>query len=118
MDVILVGYQPGLFRKKHTNFWPWNYLTETFRKLEYQAWHMNVNKIDHSRPHIYICWNEPDTIQLLNKYHIHKDSILVQKLTSFDGSPESAGKEWTDDPLKFFQEWHWPQYQKLDQLSD
>jgi hypothetical protein len=118
MDVILVGYQPGLFRKKHTNFWPWNYLTETFRKLEYQAWHMNVNKIDHSRPHIYICWNEPDTIQLLNKYHIHKDSILVQKLTSFDGSPESAGKEWTDDPLKFFQEWHWPQYQKLDQLND
>ena len=34
MDIILVGYQPKLFRKKHTNFWPWNYLTETFRKLE------------------------------------------------------------------------------------
>jgi hypothetical protein len=118
MDVILVGYQPRLFRKKHTNFWPWNYLTGTFRKLGYQTWHLNANKIDHSRPHIYICWNEPDTIHLINKYNIHKDSVLVQKLTSFDGSPESVGKEWTDNPMKFFQEWHWPQYKKLDQLSN
>src|SRR4030043_1960336 len=118
MDVILVGYQPRLFRKKHTNFWPWNYLTGTFRKLGYQTWHLNANKIDHSKPHIYLCWNEPDTIHLFNKYNIHKDSVLVQKLTSFDGSPESVGKEWTDNPMKFFQEWHWPQYKKLDQLSN
>jgi len=118
MDVVLVGYQPRLFRKKHTNFWPWNYLTGTFRKLGYQTWHLNANKIDHSKPHIYICWNEPDTIHLFNKYNIHKDSVLVQKLTSFDGSPESVGKEWTDNPMKFFQEWHWPQYKKLDQLSN
>ena len=118
MDVVLVGYQPRLFRKKHTNFWPWNYLTGTFRKLGYQTWHLNANKIDHSKPHIYICWNEPDTIHLFNKYNIHKDSVLVQKLTSFDGSPESVGKEWTDNPMEFFQEWHWPQYKKLDQLSN
>jgi hypothetical protein len=118
MDVVLVGYQPRLFRKKHTNFWPWNYLTGTFRKLGYQTWHLNANKIDHSKPHIYICWNEPDTIHLFNKYNIHKDSVLVQKLTSFDGSPESVGKEWTDNPMRFFQEWHWPQYKKLDQLSN
>ena len=113
-----MGYQPRLFRKKHTNFWPWNYLTGTFRKLGYQTWHLNANKIDHSKPHIYICWNEPDTIHLFNKYNIHKDSVLVQKLTSFDGSPESVGKKWTDNPMKFFQEWHWPQYKKLDQLSN
>jgi hypothetical protein len=118
MDVVLVGYQPRLFRKKHTNFWPWNYLTGIFRKLGYQTWHLNANKIDYSKPHIYICWNEPDTIHLFNKYNIHKDSVLVQKLTSFDGSPESVGKEWTDNPMKFFQEWHWPQYKKLDQLSN
>ena len=118
MDIILVGYQPQLLRKKHTNFWPWNYLSETFRKLGYQALHLNADKIDHSKPHIYICWNQPDTIHLLNRYDIHKDSILIQKLTSFDGSPESSGKEWTDNPMKFFQEWSWPQYKKLDQLSN
>jgi len=119
MNIYLTGYIPKyFFSRKHTNFWPWSYLTETFRLLGYNAFHINAGKIDHKKPALYICWNSPDTLELISKYKPHRDSIIVQKLTSFDASPESQGREWTPDPVNFFREWHWPQYLKLDQLND
>jgi len=119
MNIYLTGYIPKyFFSRKHTNFWPWSYLTETFRLLGYNAFHINAGKIDHKKPALYICWNSPDTLELISKYKPHRDSIIVQKLTSFDASPESQGREWTTDPVNFFREWHWPQYLKLDQLND
>jgi hypothetical protein len=119
MNIYLVGYIPKyFFSSKHTNFWPWSYLAETFIQLGYNAYHINVNKINHKKPCLYICWNSPDTIELINKYQPHKDSILIQKLTSFDASPESQGREWTSDPVSFFKSWHWPQYKKLDLLNN
>ncbi len=118
MNVYLLGYQPKyFFKSKHTNWWPWNYLKDTFNDIGYKTYHANINKIDTSKPAIYICWNEPDSIELIEKYKIHKDSIVIQKLTSFDGSPESANTNWTDAPLDFFAKWHWPQYQKLEKLE-
>lgn len=116
MQVYLVGYIPPFYKKKHTNFWPWNYLKNTFVELGYDAHHKNANKIDFKKPAIFICWNEPDSIELIEKYKPHKDSIIVQKLTSFDASKASQ-RDWTDDPVQFFKEWHWPQYQKLDYLE-
>jgi len=119
MNIYLVGYVPKFFlSRKHTNFWPWSYLTETFRILGYNAYHVNIKKIDLRNPGLFICWNNPDTIELLSRYQLHKDSILVQKLTSFDASSESRNKDWTSDPVRFFKEWHWPQYQKLDLLAN
>ena len=115
-DIYLVGYEPKMFRKKHTNFWPWNYLTNTFIELGYNAYHKNANKINHKKPNIYICWNELDSIDLIEKYSPHKDSIIIQKLTSFDASTESQ-RDWTNKPKEFFKNWHWPQYQKLDKLA-
>lgn len=115
-DIYLVGYEPKLFRKKHTNFWPWDYLTKTFNELGYNAYHKNANKINHKKPNIYICWNELDSLQLIEQYSPHKDSIIIQKLTSFDASPVSQ-RDWTEDPLEFFKQWHWPQYKKLDKLK-
>ncbi|MBE2246021.1 MAG: hypothetical protein IAE67_02090 [Candidatus Competibacteraceae bacterium] len=119
MRIYLTGYQPRFFFKsKHTNWWPWNYLAETFKLLGYDAYHMNMNRIDRSRPAVYICWNAPDSISLIDQYGIHPDSIVVQKLTSFDGSPESANTNWTERPIDFFKGWHWPQYQKLNVLHE
>jgi hypothetical protein len=119
MNIYLVGYIPKyFFKRKHTNFWPWSYLAETFRQLGYNAFHVDAGKTDHTKPALYLCWNDPDTIDLINKYKPHKDSILIQKLTSFDASPESQGREWTSDPVSFFKAWHWPQYRKLDLLAD
>jgi len=118
MNIYLVGYIPKFFfSRKHTNFWPWSYLSEIFRLLGYNAYHVNINKTDQSKPGLFICWNSPDTIELITRYKPHKDSIILQKLTSFDASPESRDKDWTSDPVKFFKEWHWPQYQKLDVLA-
>lgn len=117
LDIYLVGYEPRLLKPKHTNFWPWSYLAQTFNELGYKAYHKNARKIDHSKPHIYICWNEPDSLSLIEKYKPHKDSVIIQKLTSFDTSTES-NKEWTENPLDFFAKWHWPQYQKLYKLRE
>ncbi len=117
LDVYLVGYEKRMFRKKHTNFWPWNYLMETFISLGYNAYHKNANKINHKKPNLYICWNELDSLDLIEKYSPHKDSIIIQKLTSFDTS-NSSQRDWTSDPMNFFKEWHWPQYQKLKKLSE
>lgn len=118
MNIYLLGYQPKyFFRPKHTNWWPWNYLKNTFNELGYSAFHLNVNKIDAAKPAVYICWNEPDSISLINEHKIHPDSIVIQKLTSFDGSPESANTNWSENPIDFFAKWHWPQYQKLEKLE-
>ncbi|PCJ64943.1 MAG: hypothetical protein COA58_11775 [Bacteroidetes bacterium] len=116
MKVYLLGYIPPFYKKKHTNFWPWNYLTTTFNELGYEAEHINASKINFKKPAIFICWNAPDSIELIEKYKPHKDSVIIQKLTSFDASKESEG-DWTDDPLTFFKNWHWPQYKKLDYLA-
>lgn len=117
MNIYLVGYVPPFYKKKHTNFWPWSYLAQTFRDLGLNSFHANVDDIDHAKPHVYICWNQPDSIELIQKYSPNKASVIIQKLTSFDGSPESANMEWTDKPLEFFQKWKWPQYQKLETLE-
>jgi hypothetical protein len=116
MQINLVGYIPKFYRKKHTNFWPWNYLKQTFQELGYEAFHRNASQIDFKKPAIFICWNSPDSIELIEKYKPHKDSIIIQKLTSFDGSKESE-RDWTNNPVEFFKNWHWPQYQKLDYLE-
>jgi hypothetical protein len=117
VDIILVGYRPKLFRKKHTNFWPWNYLNDTFNGLGYDSSHQNPSSINFKKPHIFICWNEPDSLTLIEKYKPHKDSIIIQKLTSFDTSKESQ-RDWTDNPVNFYKSWHWPQYQKLYALEN
>ena len=117
LDIYMVGYEPRLLKKKHTNFWPWDYLTKTFNELGYNAYHKNAHKINHKKPNLYICWNALDSLELIEKHSPHKDSIIIQKLTSFDASAESQ-RDWTSDPMKFFKEWHWPQYQKLKKLKE
>lgn len=118
MNIYWVGYKPKyFFQSKHTNFWPWSYLNNVCLELGYQSFHMNADKINHKTPQIYIVWNEPDCLELISNYNIHKNSIIIQKLTSFDGSPESSAKDWTENPRKFFETWHWPQYKKLEKLD-
>ncbi|RAP27113.1 hypothetical protein DID74_00840 [Candidatus Marinamargulisbacteria bacterium SCGC AG-333-B06] len=117
--IFLVGYVPDFFQRNcHTNFWPWKYITQTLNEIGYKAFHRNADDINHSNPNIYICWNEPDTVQLIKNYKINKNSILIQKLTSFDTSEISQKSDWTDNPIEFFKTWTWPQYQKLNELSD
>ena len=117
MNIYLVGYIPPFWKKKHTNFWPWNYLATTFNQIGYKAQHINASRINHKKPGVYICWNAPDSLELIEKYKPHKDSIIIQKLTSFDGS-KTSDRGWTSDALGFFKDWHWPQYQKLDTLEN
>ncbi len=117
MNIYLVGYQKKyFFKSKHTNWWPWNYLKDTFNELGYKTYHLNPEKIDQSKPGIFICWNEPDSITFIDKYQPHPDSIIIQKLTGFD-SAQVSEEELSKDPLVFFNEWNWPQYQKLYALE-
>jgi len=118
MNIYFTGYTKKLFRKPHTNFWPWQYMVKSINEIGYNAFHVKMSKIDFSKPHIFICWNAPDSIELIEKYKPHKDSIIIQKLTALDLSPESLA--WEADNTNFYDQlvtWSWPQYKKLEYLE-
>lgn len=118
MNIYFTGYTKNFLKTPHTNFWPWQYLVRTINDLGYNAYHIELSKIDFKKPHVFICWNNPDSIQLIEKYNPHKDSIIVQKLTHLDTSQES--QQWKADNTNFYEKlktWSWPQYRKLDYLN-
>ena len=119
MNIYFTGYTKIFFKTPHTNYWPWQYLVRTINEIGYKAYHLKLSKIDFSIPHIFICWNLPDSLQLIEKYNPHKDSIIIQKLTPLDMSAESKAFEANStnyfDKLK---NWTWPQYKKLEKLEN
>ena len=84
MNIYFTGYTKRLFRRPHTNFWPWQYIVNSINAVGFQAFHIKMSKIDFSKPNIYICWNSPDSIELIEKYNPHPDSVIIQKLTALD----------------------------------
>jgi len=118
MNIYFTGYTKKFLKKPHTNYWPWQYLVKTINEIGYNAYHIELSKVDFSKPHTFICWNNPDSIQLIEQHNPHKDSIIIQKLTHLDIGPES--KAWKANHDNFFEKlktWSWPQYKKLELLD-
>lgn len=118
MNIYFTGYTKRLFRRPHTNFWPWQYIVNSINAVGFKAFHIKMSKIDFSKPNIYICWNAPDSIELIEKYNPHPDSVIIQKLTALDTSSDSLS--WQADNTNFRDKlvnWSWPQYKKLEYLE-
>ena len=112
--VTLLGYTDP----KHTNWYPWKKFYEVFKELNYKAeWTelRNLNSTPQKR-RIYICWNEPNTKELVEKEIINEDDILLQKLTSLGKGHNNIS--WGTDPLAFFKQWDWPIYRMVEDLYD
>ena len=118
MNIYFTGYTKKFLKTPHTNYWPWQYLVKIINEIGYKAIHSEAKKIDFSVPNIFICWNSPDSIQLIERYSPHKDSIIIQKLTPLDVSEES--KQFKANHSNYYEKlklWTWPQYKKLEYLD-
>lgn len=118
--VTLLGYNNGT--TKHTNWYPWNRFMDVFKKMGYDTEWCQMDKLmgriteSNPRPRILICWNEPTCVELLKSGCIHKNDVIIQKLTSLGKGMDKVN--WGNDAKSFFEKWNWPIYQTVEYLID
>jgi glycosyltransferase involved in cell wall biosynthesis len=116
--VTLLGYKNS--RPRHTNWYPWFRFQDVFSTLGYQVEWVELDELKERRHHmrrrLFICWNEPTSIELIQSGLVRKDDIIFQKLTSLGKGMNDVN--WGTDPYKWCKEWHWPLYQTVEKLYD
>lgn len=115
--VTLMGYN----FKNHTNWYPWNRFNDVFKTEGYQVdWvtleELKKKRLQDQRRRIFICWNEPTSLELVRSGMVKKDDVILQKLTSLGKGMERVN--WGSDPVEFFKKWNWPIYQTVEYLYD
>lgn len=106
-EIILLGYT----KDSHTNWYPWNCFKNTFNDLGYQSRWVELSNFrrEEHKTYIFICWNQPDAYDLINREVATKDDIIIQKVTSM--TKRDTNVNWGEDPFLFYKNWHWPAYQ-------
>ena len=107
--ITLLGYH----NRANTVGWVWNRFTHIFREMGYPVDWRDAHCLDTSisARRVYILWNQPDVMDLVESGVLRPDDIVLQKLTSL--GKDDGEVNWGWDPLGFFSGWHWPLYQKL-----
>lgn len=119
--IILLGYK-NIYNggSRHTNWYPWNRFQEVFETLNYEIKWFSLNDFlkwnDKSTRRIFICWNDPTSVELINTGSITKYDIILQKLTSLGKGMDNIN--WGDDPKTYFKNWKWPLYKTVEHLFD
>jgi hypothetical protein len=118
--IILLGYTSYSNTVRHTNWYPWNRFMDVFKTLDYEAKWMSFNEFkqwnDISTRRIFICWNDPTSVELIKSGCVNKDDIILQKLTSLGKGMENIN--WGNDPKTYFKNWSWPLYKTVEHLYD
>ena len=119
--VILLGYKEiWNGGGRHTNWYPWNRFQEVFKTLNYEIKWFSLHEFlqwnDKSTRRIFICWNDPTSIELIKTGYITKYDIILQKLTSLGKGMENIN--WGDDPKNYFKNWKWPLYKTVEHLFE
>lgn len=117
--ITLLGYRPTN-NQVHTNFFPWSKFMELFEYLGYQTEWGNISDLEptktNTKRRVYICWNEPTSLELYLSGYVKKDDIVFQKLTSLGKGDETAN--WGKDPLNYFINAEWKLYKMVENLFD
>lgn len=105
--IILLGYT----NPSHTNWYPWNRFKHTFDELGYENEWLEIQsfKREPNRNYVFVCWNLPDVLDLINAELLTKEDTVLQKVTSM--TKRESGVNWGDDPDSFHKTWTWPAYQ-------
>jgi hypothetical protein len=119
--IILLGYKEiWNGGGRHTNWYPWNRFQEVFETLNYEIRWFSLHEFlkwnDKSTRRIFICWNDPTSIELIKTGYVTKYDIILQKLTSLGKGMENIN--WGDDPKNYFKDWKWPLYKTVEYLFD
>jgi len=69
---------------------------------------------DTSYRRIFICWNQPTCLELVQSKCITKNDIILQKLTSLGKGMN--GINWGNDPESYFKKWSWPIHKTVEYL--
>jgi len=118
--VTLLGYTNAT--QKHTNWFPWNRFLDVYKKMGYETeWCElgnltgRIREVD-PHPRIFICWNQPTCIELIQSGVIHSYDVILQKLTSLGKGMDNVN--WGSDPKRYFSTWNWPIYQTVEFLLE
>ncbi len=112
--ITLMGYtNPG-----HTNWYPWKKFYEVFNELGYETEWVELENLEvkKDKRRIFICWNEPTSLELIHSGKYQEHDILLQKLTSLGKGCDDIN--WGDNPYEFFKNWHWPLYRMFERIYD
>jgi len=118
--IVLLGYKGVWGNSRHTNWYPWNRFEDAFKTLNYEVKWMSFGDFvkwdDRSTRRIFICWNDPTSIELIKSKCVTKDDIILQKLTSLGKGMNDVN--WGNDPKTYFKDWSWPLYKTVEHLYD
>ena len=102
---------------RHTNWFPWNRFKDVYETIGYKCEWTSLDKLERrNEKRIFITWNEPTSLELYQSGKILKDDIIFQKLTSLGKGMND--ENWTNNPKKWCEEWHWPIYRTVEYLYD
>ena len=102
---------------RHTNWYPWNRFKDVFLNLGYQCeWVEFEDLIRKDEKRLFITWNFPTCLELYQSGKIKNNDIVFQKLTSLGKGMENIN--WTNNPKRWCEEWHWPIYRTVEYLYD
>ena len=122
--ITLLGYKKVQKNgTRHTNWFPWNRFYDVFHTIGYNCeWvslenlARNIKKKKNRKKRLFITWNEPTSLELYQSGIVGNDDIIFQKLTSLGKGMDNVN--WTSNPRKWCEEWHWPIYRTVEYLYD
>ncbi len=123
IHIILLGYNSvWAGGGRHTNWYPWNRFKDVFETLGYDVTWCSLGQfkqmkaITPSKRKLFICWNDPTSLELYRSGLVDSRDIVVQKLTSLGKGMEK--ESWGADPLQWCKEWSWPIHVTVQTLRE
>jgi len=116
--ITLLGYKnirPDGTR--HTNWFPWNRFKDVYETIGYKCEWTTLDKLHRKdEKRVFVTWNEPTSLELVQSGKVHSNDIIFQKLTSLGKGMEKDN--WTSNPKEWCKAWNWPIYRTFEYLYD
>ncbi len=123
IHIILLGYSSvGQGGGRHTNWYPWHRFKDVFEALGYDVTWASLTQYRQlqfalvGKRKLFICWNDPTSLELYQTGLVREQDIVLQKLTSLGKGMDQEC--WGTDPFQWCKEWSWPIHRTVEYLAD
>lgn len=113
--IYLLGYtQPG-----HTNWYPWFRFNKVLTHLGYDVRWVEKDNIQPGKNRVFITWNEPDLVDLINEGIYQPGDTILQKVTSLGKYDANVtwGNSW-EECENWAKNWRWSTYKLVENALD